>query len=176
MHNFSPHILSIKKQFKQPPLEPQPLHCLPSGALFHFIIQLSLKCFLAVYSSFPLCRCGSNLQTGLTDQSVHCCQAEHLPPSGYLPVLSGLNTPPPPYFLFISTLLYLSGAPLRAELRSAPEGGCRWGCEDADCAIKVLLSKACELAVFFNKQLQGSPGNLSQSKVITFAGSLVQLS
>lgn len=120
MRNFSPHILSIKKQFKQPPPEPQPLHCLPSGALFHFIIQLSLKCFLAVYSSFPLCRCGSDLQTGPSDQSVRCCQAEHLPPSGYLPVLSGLNAS---HYLFISTLLYLSGALLPTELRSDPEVG-----------------------------------------------------
>lgn len=67
-----------------------------------------------------MCRCGSDLQTGPSDQSVRCCQTEHLPPSGYLPVLSGLNAS---HYLFISTLLFLSGAAVPAELGSAPEAG-----------------------------------------------------
>lgn len=59
---FTPYFIN-KKAVKKKPNVDAALHSPPSGSAFHSLIRSSLKRFLAVCSSFPMCRCGAYLQT-----------------------------------------------------------------------------------------------------------------
>lgn len=114
---FTPYFIN-KKAVKKPTVDAA-LRSPPSGAAFHSLILPSLKRFLAVCGSFPVCRCGANLQTLSWSKSSRVYARQRKLTAFWL--LQAKLELPRTLFIYLHSYLFIPALP--HEHRSVQNGG-----------------------------------------------------